>query len=538
MSSVHAVWPAASCLVLVKDCAASCCAALKTTHWMRLSLGPLADRLMSRLGRCWARSPLPGTHFGWLVCAASPCRSPCRRSPRTQHPTTCLSGTMCWRGLLGLTLRAAATMVGAGRAMCKQHCGDVWLESAGGPQMQATLVRQQSSAPVVCGPWDLGLQEQESGQSRHAFHQARARCLSRSVFVAAGRMLERAPHALWAPAARPHHSSPHPTPRRLSRRLTTLYAALSAAGKVTFPPQYPFKPPSIVMLTPNGRFATNTKLCLRCPGCGVGMHDRPRAEARAPGACPAAGAACWFGRVLLRCLGEALCSLQLAPLPAPLQHVGLPPRWGALASLPLLCYQCALAALARYAPPCCIALVPRRTPCWGPAVPAAARRPLPLASTEHCSPPQSRGTPCGACPPSSRACCPSWWRASTPQVGARGVCSFGFGFRVTGHKAQPRRLWRGEPAGAPPVCCWWGPRQAGGSWCLPLCGSTWMCGAPPTPPARRSSRLVGCAVARLPACRGHQQHPGGEKAVCARLAGLQCAQPHLPVRRRHHAAEV
>lgn len=33
-------------------------------------------------------------------------------------------------------------------------------------------------------------------------------------------------------------------------------------GKVTFPPQYPFKPPSIVMLTPNGRFATNTKLCL------------------------------------------------------------------------------------------------------------------------------------------------------------------------------------------------------------------------------------------------------------------------------------
>ncbi|EFN57840.1 hypothetical protein CHLNCDRAFT_12197, partial [Chlorella variabilis] len=31
---------------------------------------------------------------------------------------------------------------------------------------------------------------------------------------------------------------------------------------VTFPPEYPFKPPSIVMLTPNGRFATNTKLCL------------------------------------------------------------------------------------------------------------------------------------------------------------------------------------------------------------------------------------------------------------------------------------
>jgi len=33
-------------------------------------------------------------------------------------------------------------------------------------------------------------------------------------------------------------------------------------GKVMFPPTYPFKPPGITMITPNGRFATNTKLCL------------------------------------------------------------------------------------------------------------------------------------------------------------------------------------------------------------------------------------------------------------------------------------
>lgn len=33
-------------------------------------------------------------------------------------------------------------------------------------------------------------------------------------------------------------------------------------GKVIFPPTYPFKPPSITMITPNGRFATNTRLCL------------------------------------------------------------------------------------------------------------------------------------------------------------------------------------------------------------------------------------------------------------------------------------
>ena len=33
-------------------------------------------------------------------------------------------------------------------------------------------------------------------------------------------------------------------------------------GRITFPPQYPFKPPSISLFTPNGRFAVNTKLCL------------------------------------------------------------------------------------------------------------------------------------------------------------------------------------------------------------------------------------------------------------------------------------
>jgi len=33
-------------------------------------------------------------------------------------------------------------------------------------------------------------------------------------------------------------------------------------GKLRFPPEYPFKPPSIYMITPNGRFKTNTRLCL------------------------------------------------------------------------------------------------------------------------------------------------------------------------------------------------------------------------------------------------------------------------------------
>jgi ubiquitin-conjugating enzyme E2 J2 len=33
-------------------------------------------------------------------------------------------------------------------------------------------------------------------------------------------------------------------------------------GKVRFPDDYPFKPPSIYMLTPNGRFETDRRLCL------------------------------------------------------------------------------------------------------------------------------------------------------------------------------------------------------------------------------------------------------------------------------------
>ena len=33
-------------------------------------------------------------------------------------------------------------------------------------------------------------------------------------------------------------------------------------GKLKFPTEYPFKPPAISMLTPNGRFKPNTRLCL------------------------------------------------------------------------------------------------------------------------------------------------------------------------------------------------------------------------------------------------------------------------------------
>ncbi|KAH7291667.1 hypothetical protein KP509_29G027700 [Ceratopteris richardii] len=33
-------------------------------------------------------------------------------------------------------------------------------------------------------------------------------------------------------------------------------------GRIQLPPEYPFKPPSFMLLTLNGRFATQTKICL------------------------------------------------------------------------------------------------------------------------------------------------------------------------------------------------------------------------------------------------------------------------------------
>lgn len=38
--------------------------------------------------------------------------------------------------------------------------------------------------------------------------------------------------------------------------------SLSRAGKLKFPDDFPFRPPSIFMITPNGRFETNRRLCL------------------------------------------------------------------------------------------------------------------------------------------------------------------------------------------------------------------------------------------------------------------------------------
>lgn len=40
------------------------------------------------------------------------------------------------------------------------------------------------------------------------------------------------------------------------------YAGGHYHGVLKFPPEYPMKPPSVLMLTPNGRFSVNTRICL------------------------------------------------------------------------------------------------------------------------------------------------------------------------------------------------------------------------------------------------------------------------------------
>ena len=39
------------------------------------------------------------------------------------------------------------------------------------------------------------------------------------------------------------------------------YAGGFYHGRISFPPQYPFKPPSVKMMTPSGRFQVNKKIC-------------------------------------------------------------------------------------------------------------------------------------------------------------------------------------------------------------------------------------------------------------------------------------
>jgi len=45
-------------------------------------------------------------------------------------------------------------------------------------------------------------------------------------------------------------------------------------GKLIFPLEYPMKPPSVIMLTPNGRFKTNERICLSISDFHPGMFKK------------------------------------------------------------------------------------------------------------------------------------------------------------------------------------------------------------------------------------------------------------------------
>lgn len=70
------------------------------------------------------------------------------------------------------------------------------------------------------------------------------------------------------------HLHPHPNfvSRPIESDITTWYFVFHSMkdtlytgyylGKIVFPYNYPYKPPALYMLTPNGRFQVNTRLCL------------------------------------------------------------------------------------------------------------------------------------------------------------------------------------------------------------------------------------------------------------------------------------
>mmetsp|Transcript_6266 Transcript_6266/g.11170 ORF Transcript_6266/g.11170 Transcript_6266/m.11170 type:complete len:217 (-) Transcript_6266:1420-2070(-) len=67
----------------------------------------------------------------------------------------------------------------------------------------------------------------------------------------------------------PPHISARPLPSNIlhwyfviSGPQDTPYSGGFYFGKLMFPLEYPYKPPSVYMLTPSGRFKQNTKLCL------------------------------------------------------------------------------------------------------------------------------------------------------------------------------------------------------------------------------------------------------------------------------------
>lgn len=87
-----------------------------------------------------------------------------------------------------------------------------------------------------------------------------SRCAQRALAFRARRALlllsapPATPRAALLLLARPHPPAPPAAPRNHQGGIYH--------GRILLPAEYPFKPPSFMMLTPNGRFQTGVKICL------------------------------------------------------------------------------------------------------------------------------------------------------------------------------------------------------------------------------------------------------------------------------------
>ena len=70
-------------------------------------------------------------------------------------------------------------------------------------------------------------------------------------------------YVVTGPPSSPYHGGQyHGNYQRPSKDISVTTHYYPFTGKLVFPSEFPFRPPSIYMITPNGRFKTNYRLCL------------------------------------------------------------------------------------------------------------------------------------------------------------------------------------------------------------------------------------------------------------------------------------
>lgn len=204
----------------------------------------------STLWQGWDSPRQRCTHSGYGMCNAL-CRSPCPTSQRTLRRRTSWNGIMLLKVLLTQSMKVLpcmGTCMFVSAALC--HTARLQSLTAG----CRGCIPRQSCVPVPGAdleavghkslPCQKGLQHSCTlGSSVHRPQSAQS-----------GRIL----------TSRHHSRGPQASLQAsLSCSIPAIRHYLTAATDSGLPVvQYPYKPPSIQMFTPSGRFQTNTKLCL------------------------------------------------------------------------------------------------------------------------------------------------------------------------------------------------------------------------------------------------------------------------------------